>query len=193
MDDVPTGKPQTRRGFIGVATGSFVTVGAAAAIWPLLASQSPNRSSPRDLVEVDLAGIGEGEWRTVRWRAMPIVVRHRSAQGIAAAESVAIEELRDGLARVAGLPAKLPATDANRTKPGQARWLVIVATCPRSGCIVEARRPGEGLDREMAWFCPCDACQFDTSGRVRKGLSLENLAVPPYRFLTQTRIEIGEI
>lgn len=192
MDEVPTGKPQTRRSLIGVAAGSFVVVGAGAAVWPLVASQSPNRSSPRDVIEVDLAGIGEGEWRTVRWRGMPVVVRHRSAREIAAAQDVAIEDLRDGLARVAGQPSKLSALDANRTKPGQPQWLVVTAMCPRSGCLVEARRPGEGLDSGLAWFCPCDACQFDTSGRVRKGLSLENLAVPPYRFLGRTRIEIGE-
>jgi ubiquinol-cytochrome c reductase iron-sulfur subunit len=168
-----------------------VLAGGAAAIWPLVTSLSPNPGSPRDVVAVDLTGIGEGEWRMVRWRAMPVVVRHRTAQEIAAAREVPISELRDGLARVAGQPESLPATDQNRTKPGQQRWLVVTGLCPRSGCVVDARRPGEDLEAGIAWFCPCDACRFDTSGRIRSGLSTENLAVPLYRFISPTRIEIG--
>jgi ubiquinol-cytochrome c reductase iron-sulfur subunit len=176
---------------VGAVAGSFVAMGGAAALWPLVTSLSPHPGSPRDVVEVDLAGIGEGEWRTVGWRALPIVVRHRTAQEIEAARSIEIGALRDGFARVAGQPASLPAIDANRTR-GEPRWLVVTGVCPRSGCIVEAKRPGDGFEPGIAWFCPCDACQFDTSGRVRKGLSLENLAVPLYRFLSPTRIMIGE-
>lgn len=171
--------------------GSFVAVGGAAAVWPLVSSLSPNPSSPRDVLEVDLTGIGEGEWRTIRWRAQPIVVRHRTAQEIAAARDVSISDLRDGLARVAGQPPALAASDENRTKPAQPTWLVVTAVCPRSGCVVEPRRPGDGFETGIAWLCPCDACRFDTSGRIRSGLSPENLAVPLYRFISPTRIEIG--
>ena len=41
------------------------------------------------------------------------------------------------------------------------------------------------------WFCPCHGSHYDTSGRIRKGPAPENLAVPPYRFLDDTRILIG--
>ena len=41
------------------------------------------------------------------------------------------------------------------------------------------------------WFCPCHGSHYDTSGRIRKGPAPENLAIPPYRFLSDTVIKIG--
>lgn len=185
-------RPQSRRSALSVAAGAFVVTGGAAAVWPLLSSLSPNTASPRDTIEVELGGIAEGSWRKVSWRGSPFFVRHRTAQEIADAQGGALGELRDGLARVDGQPASLPATDANRTKPGQAAWLVVSGLCPRSACLIEAQRPTfEGIDKGISWFCPCDACRFDAAGRVRSGLSLENLAVPLYHFISATRIEIG--
>jgi ubiquinol-cytochrome c reductase iron-sulfur subunit len=32
---------------------------------------------------------------------------------------------------------------------------------------------------------------YDTAGRIRKGPAPENLAVPPYSFLSDTRIKVG--
>ena len=189
-----TGKPgevTSRRHVLSVVAGSFVVVGGAAAMWPFVASMAPHRGSPRDSVEVDLTGIGAGDWRRVPWRAAPVVVRHRTPHEIEAARRVDLTGFRDGLARVAGQPDKLPATDENRTKPGQAQWLVVAGACPRSGCIIVPRRPGEDTDPRTAWLCPCDACRFDASGRVIAGPSTENLPIPLYRFLSPTRIEIG--
>lgn len=181
----------SRRHFLSIAAGSFVVVGGAAAVWPLLATMAPNSGSPRDTVEVDLTGIAAGDWRRVPWRAMPVVVRHRTPQEIELARRVPVSDLRDGLARVAGQPDKLPASDENRIKPGHAEWLVVIGACPRSYCLLEPRRSGEVAEPDTAWFCPCDACRFDSSGRVIGGLSTENLAVPLYRFVAPTRIEIG--
>ena len=191
MRDDPR-QPRSRRSVLSTAAGAFALTGGAVALWPLVSSLSPNAGSPRDTLEVDLATIAEGTWREVPWHGLPIVVRHRTPQEIGDAQGVALTDLRDGLARVAGERAGLPATDANRTKPGQARWLVVSGICPRSSCRIEARRPDfDGIDKGIAWLCPCDGCRFDTAGRIRTGLSLENLAVPPYRFIAPTRIEIG--
>lgn len=184
-------KVPSRRHFGSIAAGSFVAVGGVAAVWPLVANMAPNSASPKDTVEVDLSGIAAGDWRRVPWRAMPIVVRHRTLREIDAARRVQVTDLRDRLARVAGQPEKLPATDEGRTKPGRAAWLVVVGACPRSGCLLDPRRPGEDADPRTAWFCPCDACRFDASGRVIAGLSIENLPVPLYRFISPARIEIG--
>lgn len=181
----------SRRNFLPIAAGSFVAVGGAAAMWPLLANMAPNRGSPKDTVEVDLTGIAEGDWRRVSWRATPVAVRHRTPQEIELARRVPVSDLRDGSARVAGQSDKLPAIDENRIRPGHAEWLVVVGACPRNGCLLEPRRPGEDTDPLTAWFCPCDACRFDSSGRVIGGLSTENLMVPLYRFLSPARIEIG--
>ena len=50
------------------------------------------------------------------------------------------------------------------------------------------------LDEDRATFWPelWDELETDrTSGRIRQGPAPSNLAVPPYAFLTDTKIQIG--
>jgi ubiquinol-cytochrome c reductase iron-sulfur subunit len=43
------------------------------------------------------------------------------------------------------------------------------------------------------YFCPCHGSKFDLAGRVFRDLPAPyNLPVPPYHFLTDTTIRIGE-
>jgi ubiquinol-cytochrome c reductase iron-sulfur subunit len=43
------------------------------------------------------------------------------------------------------------------------------------------------------FYCPCHGSLFDLSGRVFQGVRAPiNLEVPPYRFLNDTTILIGE-
>jgi ubiquinol-cytochrome c reductase iron-sulfur subunit len=42
------------------------------------------------------------------------------------------------------------------------------------------------------WFCPCHGSQYDTAGRIRKGPAPKNLFLPPYAFVSDTKIRIGE-
>lgn len=65
-------------------------------------------------------------------------------------------------------------------------WLVVVGVCTHLGCIPLGNQGSFG-----GWLCPCHGSQYDTAGRVRQGPAPENLAVPPYTFLTDTRIKIG--
>ena len=41
------------------------------------------------------------------------------------------------------------------------------------------------------WFCPCHGSQYDTAGRIRKGPAPQNLRLPPYEFVSDTKIKIG--
>ena len=41
------------------------------------------------------------------------------------------------------------------------------------------------------WFCPCHGSQFDTSARIRRGPAPLNLPLPPYDFVSDTKIKIG--
>ena len=49
----------------------------------------------------------------------------------------------------------------------------------------------EGNAKSGGWFCPCHGSQYDTAGRIRKGPAPENLFVPKYEYLTDTKILIG--
>ena len=180
-----------RRDFIVQAALSFAGVGSAIALWPFLAQMNPNDASPLlHLTEVDLTPIHPGQSVTVTWQGKPVIVRHRTAEEVRRARDVALHELRDTLARNDELPRRASAADANRTKPGYAQWLVVVGLCTHLGCQLKTAVDSDASEDE-AWFCPCHAARFDLSGRVRGGPARTNLPVPPYRFLTPTRISIG--
>ena len=56
----------------------------------------------------------------------------------------------------------------------------------RLGCIPLADQgPYNG------YFCPCHGSQYDTSGRIRRGPAPANLALPPYEFVSNTKVRIG--
>ena len=166
----------TRRDFLYIATGAIGAVGAAATLVPLIAQMNPDASTiaAGAPIEVDLAPIAEGQIVKVFWRSKPIFISHRSKKEIEAAQNVDVASLPD------------PATDAERTKPGHEPWLVVIGICTHLGCIPLAHQgPYEG------WFCPCHGSVYDTSGRIRQGPAPKNLPLPPYKFVSDTKIQIG--
>ena len=111
-------------------------------------------------------------------------MRRRTPTEIGAAKKTDVSDLPDPLARNANLPDSAPATDANREiKP---EWLVLIGVCTHLGCTPTAFEGDYG-----GWLCHCHGSQYDTSGRIRKGPAPQNLAVPPYAFLSDTRIKVG--
>jgi ubiquinol-cytochrome c reductase iron-sulfur subunit len=178
----------SRRDFLFVVTGSMAAVGGTLATWPLIAQMNPAAGAESGNVLVDLAPIRSGQAITVAWRNRPVVIRHRTADEIARARATAVDTLLDPYARNAALPAKAPATDANRTNARHPHWLVVVGLCTHLGCRLIDRDLPEGVE---GWFCPCHAARFDVSGRVRGGPALTNLTVPPWRFIGANKIEIG--
>jgi len=165
-----------RRDFIFIATGAFGAVGAGAVAWPFITQMNPDRSTlaAGAPVEVDLTNIAEGGFIKIFWRGKPIFVRHRTAEEIAAAAAVPLNELRD------------PQADADRVKKGHEPWLIVFGNCTHLGCI-----PLEGEGDYKGWFCPCHGSHYDTSGRIRQGPAPLNLPVPPYSFAEDTKIIIG--
>ena len=168
--------PPTRRDFLYVATASAGAVAAAAGTWPLIAQMNPDASTiaAGAPIEVDLAPIAEGQVIKVFWRGKPIFVSHRTPEEIKAARSVDWRELPD------------PEADEKRVKVDHEAWLVVIGICTHLGCIPLAHQ-GE----YNGWFCPCHGSQYDTAGRVRRGPAPANLYLPPYEFLSHTKIRIG--
>ncbi len=163
----------TRRDFLYIATGAVGAVGAGALAWPFIHQLNPDASvKALASIEVDISAIDEGAAVTVTWRGKPVFIRHRTAQEIAAAEAVNVDELRD------------PQTDAARVQKPE--WLIMVGVCTHLGCVPLGQQGDFG-----GWFCPCHGSHYDTSGRVRKGPAPLNLAVPEYVFLDDNRVKIG--
>ncbi|HLL26947.1 MAG TPA: ubiquinol-cytochrome c reductase iron-sulfur subunit [Xanthobacteraceae bacterium] len=165
----------TRRDFLYIATSAVGAVGAAAAIWPLINQMNPDASVlALSSTEVDLSPIAEGQIITVKWRGKPVFISHRTKKEIEEAQSVKLSDLPD------------PQPDEARVKKGKEQWLVLIGICTHLGCVPL----GHQGDYD-GWFCPCHGSQYDTSGRIRRGPAPANLAIPPYEFVSDTKIQVG--
>jgi ubiquinol-cytochrome c reductase iron-sulfur subunit len=164
----------TRRDFIYVASTAAAGVGLAASLWPFIDQMNPAADTlALKEVEFDLSQIVEGQIVVLEWQKKPVFIRRRTAAEIKAAQDVPLSDLKD------------PQADKDRVQKPE--WLILVATCTHLGCI-----PSNSMKGEFGgWLCPCHGSQYDTSGRIRKGPAPLNLAVPPYQFLTDTKVLIG--
>ena len=181
-----------RRDFLVVAGNAFAAVGGAALLWPFIAQMNPDSSAQAlASTEIDLAPIKDGQAITVLWRGKPVFIRNRTQEERDRAKADDSATLPDAYARNLSLPDADPANDANRVKKGHEQWLVLVGICTHLGCIPKGQSLGDQRGEFGGWFCPCHGSQYDTSGRIRKGPAPRNLDVPPYAFLSDTKIKIG--
>ncbi len=185
-----------RRDFLYIATGAVGAVGAALTVWPFINQMNPDASVlALASVEVDLAPIAEGQAITIKWRGNPVFIRHRTPAEIEAAKAVNIEELPDPLARSANVKDGEPATDVNRVVGGKEQYIVMMGVCTHLGCVPIGNEGDyavvEGAAKAGGWFCPCHGSHYDTAGRIRRGPAPENLPVPPYAYIADTKIRIG--
>jgi ubiquinol-cytochrome c reductase iron-sulfur subunit len=166
----------TRRDFLYIATGAWAAVGAVGVAVPLISQMNPDASTiaAGAPVEVDLSPIAEGQVIKVFWRGKPIFIDHRTKKEIEEARKVDVARLPD------------PEPDEKRVKQGRDQWLVLIGICTHLGCIPLAHQG----DYE-GFFCPCHGSQYDTSGRIRRGPAPANLPLPPYEFVSDTKIRIG--
>jgi ubiquinol-cytochrome c reductase iron-sulfur subunit len=168
---------QGKRDFLYIATAAVGAVGAIAAIAPLIGQLSPDAETiaAGAPIDVDLAPIVEGQIMHVVWRSKPVFVRHLTAKEVADSKSADWQKMID------------PASEETRVQEGHDQWLVVIGICTHLGCIP--------LDKEGpfgGWKCPCHGSIYDPLGRVRHGPAPANLAIPPYAFLSDTKIRIGE-
>jgi len=166
----------TRRDFLYIATGAAAAVAGVAALVPLISQMNPDASTiaAGAPIEVDLTPITEGQVIKVFWRGKPIFINHRTKKQIEEAENVNLATLPD------------PQPDSARVKPGHPQFQVLIAICTHLGCIPLAHQGSYD-----GYFCPCHGSVYDTSGRIRQGPAPTNLALPPYEFLSDSRIRIG--
>lgn len=177
----------TRRDILVLATGALGAVGAAGAIWPFIDQMNPDASTlALASIEVDISAIAEGQSITAKWRGKPVFIRNRTAAEIEAAKNVPLSDLKDPLARNANLEDGADASDLNRAAPDKENFLVMVGVCTHLGCIPLGQQGDFG-----GWFCPCHGSHYDTAGRIRIGPAPENLHIPTFSFVSDTRLKIG--
>ncbi len=176
----PESHDPSRRDFMMLTACGLAGVGAASAAWPFINSMNPDAGVlAASSIEVDLAPIQVGQTIKVKWRGVPLFIRHRTPGDIEEARKVPMGELKD------------PETDEARVKKGHDQWLIMVGVCTHLGCIPLTGEGEFGGSDKGGLFCPCHGSQYDTSGRIRKGPAPKNLTVPQYSFLTDSRVKIG--
>ena len=167
-----------KRDFLIVSTYALAGVGAAAFVWPLIDQMNPAADTlALASTEIDLSSLEEGQSITVKWRGKPVFVRHRTKEEIKQANEVSLDKMRD------------PQLDSDRVK--NEKYIVLVGVCTHLGCVPLGQKTGDVKGQYGGWFCPCHGSHYDNSGRIRKGPAPTNLAVPSYKFLSETLIKIG--
>src|SRR5690606_8759364 len=131
-------------------------------------------------IEVNVASLDPGMSLTVKWRGKPVFIRNRTDAEVAEAQAVALEDLKDPLARNANVADAAAATDLERSAgEGMENWIVMIGSCTHLGCVPLGQAGDFG-----GWFCPCHGSHYDTAGRIRSGPAPENLPVPPFTFVS---------
>jgi len=188
-DQVDTG----RRHFLTVATVATGAVGAAFALTPFLASWKPSARAKAmgAPVEVDISKLEAGALMKIEWRGKAVYIVHRTPEMIAALKNND-GRLRDPQSAESDQPG-FAKNEARALKP---EFLVLVGVCTHLGCApLDKFSPGDATvsaDWPGGFFCPCHGSKFDMSGRVFQGVPAPlNLPVPPYKFVSDTRIMIG--
>jgi ubiquinol-cytochrome c reductase iron-sulfur subunit len=183
---------RNRRHFLTVATVVTGAVGVGMAAIPFLASLKPSARAQAlgAPVEVPLGSMKPGEMVRVIWRGKLVFVLRRS-DAMLERLSHHDDQLRDPNSEVAS---QQPEYAANETRSVKPEYLVVEGACTHLGCAPLEDfevRPAE--DWDGGFFCPCHGSRFDLAGRVLKGVPAPtNLRVPPYRFVRDDLILIGQ-
>lgn len=187
-----------RRRMLTLATSAVGAVGVGFAATPFILSMTPSARARAAgaPVEVDISKLEEGVLLTVEWRGKPVwVVRRTKAmmENLSKHDDILSDPNSD-------VETQQPAFAKNpeRALKDHPEISVLVGICTHLGCSpMDKYAVGAASDMGEGWpggyFCPCHGSKFDMSGRVFKNVPApKNLVVPPYKYLSETRILVGE-
>lgn len=183
---------ESRRKFLLTSTGVLGGVGAMCALTPFVSSWFPSAKAQAAgaPVEVDLSKLEPGQQATVEWRGKPVWIIRRTKSMLKELGSHN-KQLRDPNSVVD----QQPDYAKNKYRSIKPEYLILVGVCTHLGCIPKYK-PYEqemGPNWPGGFYCPCHGSSFDLAGRVFKNVPAPiNLEVPPYRFLNDHTVIIGE-
>jgi ubiquinol-cytochrome c reductase iron-sulfur subunit len=183
-----------KRRFLIAASGVMGGAAGVAVAVPFVLSMTPSARARAAgaPVEVDISKVEPGMMITVEWRGKPVWIVHRTPEMLASLPKID-SEVADPQSSVKQQP-DYAKNEARSIKP---EYLVLVGICTHLGCS-PSQKLTAGVDSGMgdSWpggfFCPCHGSKFDLAGRVFKGVPAPiNLEVPPYAYLSDTRLIVG--
>lgn len=170
----------------------FSGFGFFLATLPFIQSLFPNqrikaRSAP---ITVDISQLHPGQRMQVVWRGKPVWIIRRTNRMLHALDGHD-SALRDP----DSLEPQQPDYVKNHYRALKPEYFVVFGTCTHLGCIplfTPASRNQANPSPE-GFYCPCHGSLFDLAGRVYKGVPAPtNMEIPPYHFLNQQTVVIGE-
>jgi len=170
-------------------------VGTAVATWPFLSSMNPSASAlaAGAPVEIDVSKMEPGQKLQDIWHRKPVWIIRRTPEMVQTLNKLK-SKLRDPNSDE---QSQQPAFAQNEYRSINEEFLVLIGICTHLGCSPEYKpEPGEtgmGSGWLGGFYCACHGSKFDLAGRVYKNVPAnKNLEVPPYQFISEKRILIGE-
>lgn len=183
-----------KRRLVVAATTVAGGVATAAVAVPFVASMLPSERAKAAgaPVEVDISKLEPGQKVIVEWRGKPVWIVRRTKEML---ETVKAQDQQ--VADPASKRSKQPAYATNEFRSLNPEFLVLVGICTHLGCSPVDRLAAQAEPFASDWkggfYCPCHGSLFDLAGRVFKNKPApDNLEVPPYKFVGDTRLIIGE-
>ncbi len=180
-----------------IATGCAGCVAAGGAAVPFVDSLAPSAKARAEggPVDVDISSLRPSEKMTVLWRGQPVWILHRTP--------AMLESLNETQPLVADPDSKrtafpTPVWAQTQWRSIKKEYLVVVGICTHLGCSPVDRftpgpQPSLPSDWDGGFLCPCHGSMFDLAGRVFKNMPApDNLVVPPYMYVTDAKVRIGE-
>jgi ubiquinol-cytochrome c reductase iron-sulfur subunit len=188
------GVDRNRRRFLTATATVVGGAGVVAAAYPFLASWQPSARTQAAgaPVEVDLSKLEPGQKLTVEWRGKPVWIVDRTPEMLETLDEDT-DELRDPNSE----DSIQPPYAKNEVRSRKPEIFVVIGICTHLGCSPKYRPEIAPADLGPDWlggfFCPCHGSRFDLAGRVFQGVPAPtNLSVPPYRFLANSLLLVGD-
>lgn len=183
-----------RRRFLTSATSAVGGIAAAGVATPFLMSFFPSERAKAAgaPVEVDIGPLEQGQKINVEWRGKPVWLLRRTPDQLKN-----LSNLDERLVDPQSEMNQQPAYCQNAHRSIKPELLVAVGICTHLGCSPTHRPDIAPTDLGPDWFggfyCPCHGSKFDLAARVYKGVPApKNLEIPPHKYLSDTRLLIGE-
>jgi ubiquinol-cytochrome c reductase iron-sulfur subunit len=184
---------KTRRHLL-VASATAGSVAAVGSAVPFVASMLPSERAKAlgAPVEADISALRPGEMQIVEWRGKPVWILRRTKEMVEA-----IRKNEGELADPRSDVPQQPHYAKNEFRSIKPDIVVLEGVCTHLGCSPQLKGPEAKAEMGEDWaggfYCPCHGSKFDLAGRVYKGVPAPvNLPVPPYAFLSDSKILIGE-
>lgn len=188
------GVDQGKRQFLTAALTVVGAVGTGYLAVPFLSQMQPSvkTMAAGAPVEVDLSKMETGQLIRVAWRGKPVWVLNRTPEVLDTLKTLD-GELRDPESK----ESLQPENCKNAARSIKPEIFVAVGLCTHLGCSPtfrpEVSPPDLGDKWKGGFFCPCHGSWFDLAGRVYQGVPAPtNLEVPPYRYVNDTLLIVGE-